>query len=97
MGRYFPLRQPQGQRQRSLCGTGADQGTVRAGDKELLDIDGIAPGSAKVDRAHRADFIAACGPGNARHADGDVRNRRPQRPPVPSGLPPGRTPHCILR
>lgn len=73
MGRYFPLRQPQGQRQRSLCGTGADQGTVRAGDKELLDIDGIAPGSAKVDRAHRADFIAACGPGNARHADGDVR------------------------
>ena len=24
-------------------------------------------------------------------------NRRPQRPPVPSGLPPGRTPHCILR
>ena len=70
MGRYFPLRQPQGQRQRSLCGTGADQGTVRAGDKELLDIDGIAPGSAKVDRAHRADFIAACGPGNARHADG---------------------------
>lgn len=96
MGRYFPLRQPQGQRQRSLCGTGADQGTVRAGDKELLDIDGIAPGSAKVDRAHRADFIAACGPGNAVTL---TAMSEPEAAAAPSAirLPPGGHHHCILR
>ena len=72
VGGHLALRQTQRKGQRSLGGAGADEGTVRAGDEELLHIDRPAPGSAEVHRAHGADGVAAAGAGKARHADGDV-------------------------
>ena len=60
-GRGLALCQPQRHFQRSLCGAGADERTVRAGDEQLLHIHPVSPSSAQIHRAHGPDGIAAAG------------------------------------
>ena len=72
-GRGLALCQTQRQFQRSLCGAGADERTVRARDEQFFHIHLVSPGSAQIHRAHRPDGIAAAGARQTGNADRDIR------------------------